>query len=206
MTILSFTHHVNQRALPSYWLSCNYTTDAPSITESTARRWLYKLGFKPKKKQRGVYIDGHDSPENIASRLEFCREYEKLVLRGPLWITRRQVALWHEKNDIDTECDYDGNIDEILPIDQFPTVGIRSSSAFRSLGGGFHPDLRASGLKPVIIYSHDESIFHSNEDQNIYWGDNDISGLCKKSQGSGIFFSISFSKNSKDFDIHKSFH
>lgn len=49
--------------------------------------------------------------------------------------------------------------------------------------------LYRSGMNKLIIYSHDESIFHSNEDQCRYWGDDTISGLCKKSEGSGLMIS-----------------
>lgn len=189
MTILSFTNHVNSKAIPEYWSLCRYTTTPPTIHEATARRWLHRLGFEPKKRKRGIYIDGHDAEENIQARMKFCREYQELMLRAPLWITRRQVASFYEQHDISSNYNYQEGYDEVLPVDQFPSVDIRQCAIFQGLGGGFHPSFNLEIAKPVIFYSHDESIFHANEDQNSFWGDNDLTGLAKKSQGQGIMVS-----------------
>ncbi|KAH8792250.1 hypothetical protein DL96DRAFT_431245 [Flagelloscypha sp. PMI_526] len=41
------------------------------ISLSTASRWLKALGFQMKRKQKGVYFDGHERDDVVASRKEF---------------------------------------------------------------------------------------------------------------------------------------
>ena len=142
MTLITFTHYVNEVALPALWLKNNYSTTSQQITD---RLWLHRLGFKHKKKQRGVYIDGHDAPENVAARLEWCEAYREYMLRSPLWITRRQISQWLQTKEIPASAIEDIGVDEeILPIDQFPDVDIRKASGFGELGGMFCPSLARS--------------------------------------------------------------
>ncbi|KAJ7834295.1 hypothetical protein B0H13DRAFT_223307 [Mycena leptocephala] len=60
---------------------------ANTISESTAVRWLKRLGFRLARVQKGVYVDGHERPDVVKSREElieylwlkifpFCYKYE----------------------------------------------------------------------------------------------------------------------------------
>jgi len=42
-----------------------------TISESTAVRWLKKIGFSLNRVQKGVYVDGHERPDVVASRNDF---------------------------------------------------------------------------------------------------------------------------------------
>lgn len=56
--------YVNQFLLPSLDIESE-------IHESTAVRWLKKLGFKLLRVQQGVYVDGHERDDVIESRNKF---------------------------------------------------------------------------------------------------------------------------------------
>jgi hypothetical protein len=53
--------YVNEFLLPK--LKINAT-----ISESTAVRWLKRLGFRLARVQKGVYVDGHERPDVVESR------------------------------------------------------------------------------------------------------------------------------------------
>ncbi len=42
-----------------------------TISESTAVRWLKKLGFSLCRVRKGVYVDGHERPDVVKVREEF---------------------------------------------------------------------------------------------------------------------------------------
>ena len=52
----------------SAWIQAKYNT---TIHDSTARRWLEKLGFERVHHQKGVYFDGHDRDDVVLYRNEF---------------------------------------------------------------------------------------------------------------------------------------
>ena len=76
ITPFKFLQQVNNVILPSLGLP-----GPPShISESTAVRWLHKLGYQNTKVKKGIYIDGHEPPDVIDMRkilimkvAELCR-------------------------------------------------------------------------------------------------------------------------------------
>ena len=42
-----------------------------TISESTAVRWLKRMGFRLARVQKGVYVDGHERPDVVESRKKF---------------------------------------------------------------------------------------------------------------------------------------
>lgn len=42
-----------------------------TISESTAVRWLKKMGFRLSRVQKGVYVDGHERADVVESRQQF---------------------------------------------------------------------------------------------------------------------------------------
>ena len=47
---------VNEQIIPSLGLDLG----KEKISESTARRWLLKLGYEMKECRKGMYVDGHE--------------------------------------------------------------------------------------------------------------------------------------------------
>ena len=50
------------------WVKANWGHD---IADDTARRWLHKLGFNQQRYGKGVYFDGHEREDAVASRERF---------------------------------------------------------------------------------------------------------------------------------------
>lgn len=73
---------VNEVIIPSLGLD----TGGQQISESTARRWLTKLGYELKDVKKGIYIDGHEREDVVAYRQTFLKEFASneryLILRA----------------------------------------------------------------------------------------------------------------------------
>jgi hypothetical protein len=50
-----------------------------TISETTAVRWLKKLGFKLSRVQKGVYVDGHERADVVEARKKLITYMEKEV-------------------------------------------------------------------------------------------------------------------------------
>jgi hypothetical protein len=50
-----------------------------TISETTAVRWLKKLGFKLSRVQKGVYVDGHECVDVVDACKKFIAYIEKEV-------------------------------------------------------------------------------------------------------------------------------
>lgn len=48
------------------------------ITNSTIRRWLRKLGYKPHTHRKGLYVDGHERPNVKKKRIEYLDKIQRL--------------------------------------------------------------------------------------------------------------------------------
>lgn len=64
--------YVNQFLLPTLGIESE-------ISESTAIRWLKKLGFKLRRVQKGIYVDGHECDDVIKACKEMINYLEKEV-------------------------------------------------------------------------------------------------------------------------------
>ena len=70
ITPRTFCLHVNSVLLPALGIQ-------GSIVETTAKRWLKKLGYQCKEAKRGIYIDGHERPDVIKERKDYLGELNK---------------------------------------------------------------------------------------------------------------------------------
>jgi hypothetical protein len=88
----NLVHYVNQFLLPTLGIESE-------ISESTAVRWLKKLGFKLRRVQKGVYVHGHEREDVIKAREEMIDYLEKDVFRWVallfyLWILFNPFQLY----------------------------------------------------------------------------------------------------------------
>ena len=58
---------VNEQIIPALGLDLG----KEKISESTARRWLLKLGYEMKECCKGMYIDGHERDDVVRYRKDF---------------------------------------------------------------------------------------------------------------------------------------
>ena len=55
------------------------------ICEQTARRWMFYLGFRPKKHKKGFYVDGHERIDVVAYREGFLQVMVDIERRTGYW-------------------------------------------------------------------------------------------------------------------------
>ncbi|KIJ23733.1 hypothetical protein M422DRAFT_275620 [Sphaerobolus stellatus SS14] len=72
VTPLKFMHHMNSVILPSLGFPGSKT----SISESTAHRWLIKLGYQNKEVKKDLYIDGHERPDVVEARNQYLQKLD----------------------------------------------------------------------------------------------------------------------------------
>ena len=93
----------------------------PHIEESTARNYLHWLGFHQQVCGKGVFVDGHDRPDVVLYRPEFCDKYMHYYKNGPNW---------YKIPGSDEHIDKD-KIDDVTEFNDPKYMG---------LGGLIHPD------------------------------------------------------------------
>ncbi|KAJ7675039.1 hypothetical protein B0H17DRAFT_1207904 [Mycena rosella] len=78
-----------------------------TISESTAVRWLKKMGFRLARVQKGVYVDGHEQPDIVESRDKFI-EY--------IWLKILPFCYAYEDEEPAEGEKPSGNLIEIPPV------------------------------------------------------------------------------------------
>jgi len=84
VTPMRFRHALNERIFPTL----GYVLEV-GLSERTARRWLYKLGWRQTRLKKGVYMDGHERDD--------VKEYRKVFLRDMAKFKKRMVR-WEFKD------------------------------------------------------------------------------------------------------------
>ena len=70
LTASSFCQWVNNELLPNSVIEPGYPR---RVSVETARKWLHDLGFEILQRSKGVFIDGHERPDVVESRVKFLR-------------------------------------------------------------------------------------------------------------------------------------
>ena len=137
----------------------NSLSDMP-ISMSSARKWLLRLGFSVQNHQKGTFKDGHDDIEVI--------EYRQNVYLPQMEAWRKQALLPQDFQD--ENGDYTRDLKTAL-----------SSALTRVNAAGYDHVL--------IIHSHDECSYNSNEAEGSHWGLRGDQAITSKSRGALIMVS-----------------
>ena len=70
LTASAFCQWVNNELLPNSVLDPGYPR---RVSVETARKWLHELGFEILQLSKGVFIDGHERPDVVESRVKFLK-------------------------------------------------------------------------------------------------------------------------------------
>jgi len=98
MTVRAFRSYLNNDLLPRLRKEVGAAPDEPldavpankqkrnpwKVSESTAKRYLHKLGFYVARRKSGVYFDGHERSEVVADRVAYLAEkleHDKRTIR-----------------------------------------------------------------------------------------------------------------------------
>jgi hypothetical protein len=82
VTAAKFHCALNERILPSL----GYQLRGTGLSLRTARRWLYKLGWRRTELKKGVYMDGHERPDVV--------EYRNKVFLPLMASLERRMVQW----------------------------------------------------------------------------------------------------------------
>ena len=75
MTTTDFCKWVNKTLLPNFTLEPGFPQ---KVSVETARTWLHHLGFEVLTPKKGIFIDGHERPDVVASRKTILRKMVKI--------------------------------------------------------------------------------------------------------------------------------
>jgi hypothetical protein len=82
VTTAQFHRALNERILPSL----GHQLRGTGLSSRTARRWLYKLGWRRTELKKGVYMDGHERPDVV--------EYRNTVFLPLMASLERRMVQW----------------------------------------------------------------------------------------------------------------
>lgn len=72
MTTTDFCKWVNKTLLPNFTLEPGFPW---KVSVETAHTWLHHLGFEVLIPKKGIFIDGHERPDVVASREMFLGKW-----------------------------------------------------------------------------------------------------------------------------------
>ena len=139
------------------------------ISLSTTWRWLRRLGFTYDTRKKSFFVDGHERPNVIFRRNEFCTLYlTKLEPRAHRWIqvTAETVEEWKREKKISEDDDrgYNYITDDNKNMVEFHVDDLdllhehAASMGFSSFGGNLSVR-KARGEKALMIFGQDESVY-----------------------------------------------
>ena len=148
------------------------------ISLSTTWRWLRKIGFSYDTRKISFFVDGHhERPNVVFRRNEFCTLYlTKLVAHRWIQVTTETVENWRRENKV-SEHDNRGynyiSVDgknmiefQIDDLDLFHEHTV--TMGFDSFGGNLSVR-KPPGVKPLMIFGQDESVYSQFLLGNCQW-------------------------------------
>ena len=138
------------------------------ISISTTWRWLRRLGFTYDSRKKSFFVDGHERPNVVCRRNEFCTQYlTKLEPRTHRFIqvTAETVERWRREDKIseDDKRGYnytagDTNMVE-FHVDDSDLLHEHAEASGFGLFGGNLSVRKPPDVKPLMIFGQDDSQF-----------------------------------------------
>ncbi|CAG8682496.1 14975_t:CDS:2 [Gigaspora margarita] len=97
LRLLNFVKFIEDEVIPALGIE-----EKTTISHTTAREWLHKLGWQYKDHSKNIYFDGHEREDVVAYRREFLRKLAEL---------RRRMATYEGEN-----------LDQIIPPLLLPEI------------------------------------------------------------------------------------
>ena len=145
------------------------------ISISTTWRWLRRLGFGHDRNKKSFFVDGHERPDVVYHRNEFCANYlSKLEPRTHRWIqvTKETVERWKLDNRIPNDSSstahqqgytYQNAAGEEMVefhVDTYDFLHSVADEIGFGLFGGNLSVRKPQHQKPLMIFGQDESVFN----------------------------------------------
>jgi hypothetical protein len=167
-----------------------------SLCLDTIHRWMRFIGFKRDRYRKGFYVDAHERPDVIASRIEYCIELFQLEIRSAVWVqlTAERVEQLRLSNQI-----YPNN--NGIPVTkngrqffEFHVDDVIGSALLDELKGtrfGGHYSCRMRDTDhPTILWGQDEVVAHEKQQNSMAWyGPDSQQSLRPKDLGCSVMIS-----------------
>ena len=174
------------------------------ISLSTTWRWLRRLGFAYDSRKKTFFVDGHERPNVVFHRNQFCKDYlSKLEPRCHRWIqvTKETVERWkHERLPLNLNANAKGYSylsDDGIQMVEFHVDDhdflhdVAKDMGYGVMGGNLSVrKSESSPSKPLMIFGQDESVFNQYLIGNRQWvGPEGQRALLPKTEGMGLMLS-----------------
>jgi hypothetical protein len=169
------------------------------ISISTTWRWLRRLGFTYDTRKKTFFVDGHERPNVVFKRNEFCSLYlSKLEPRTHRWIqvTAELVEEWkRDKKIVGNNHGYsyitDDNVNMVeFHVDDFEFLQEHATTIGYGSYGGTTSIRKPLDVKPLMIFGQDESVYSQFLLGNRQWvGPQGQRALLPKTEGMGLMIS-----------------
>lgn len=190
-------------ALESLIIQCyNYQNNGPGrkVSESTAGRWMKRLGFRYQSHQKSFYVDGHERLDVVLHRKAFTEEYlTELEPRCYRWlqVKKSEVETWKKEEKIPSDDNrgyhYKSVDDEEyveFHADDYEFLHDMAKDLGYRYGGNLSVRMPA-GCKPLIIFGQDECAFAQYLMSSKGWGGpKGKRPLLPKNEGSFMMISL----------------
>jgi hypothetical protein len=191
--------------------------DSP-ISLTTTWRWLRRLGFHYDNRKKSFFVDGHERPDVVFRRNEFCSKYlSNLEPRTHRWIqvTKETVEKWKSENKISEDDagrgytyyqDQHSGVpgDEMVEfhVDDYDMLDCIAEEMGFGMFGGNLSVRKPPDVKPIMIFGQDESVFNQFLLKSRQWvGPQGQRPLLPKTDGLSLMLSA-FQSRETGFGVH----
>ena len=183
------------------------------ISVTTTWRWLRRLGFHHDSRKKSFFVDGHERPNVVCHRNEFCSNYlSKLEPRTHRWIqvTRETVEQWKSENRIREDAaargftyqDDEGTEMVEFHVDDYNFLQQVAEEMGFGIFGGNLSVRKPPEVKPLMIFGQDESVFNQFLLKSKQWvGPQGQRPLLPKTEGLSLMLSA-FQSRETGFGAH----
>ena len=169
----------------------------------TVYNWMSLLGFKYSATKKTYYVDGHEKPDVVAYRKEYCNQYVIDELRCFRWIQLSKPEVEKlEKENIDFVRDYGYEYkDNTTGLTMFEFhvddhESFHKTAAAKFPFGGNLSVRKKEGDKPIIMIGQDESVYKQYLINSKQWNLPDgTTAVNPKDEGHGIMLSSFVSRD-----------
>ena len=156
--------------------------DSP-ISFTTPWRWLRCLGFQYDNRKKSFFVDGHEQPNVVFHRNEFCKKYlTKLEPRTHRWIqvTKENVEKWKSEKKIsyhDNDAGRGYTYQDLqtgeemvkFHVNNFDMLhDVAEEKGFCTFGGNLSVR-KPPEEKPVMMFGQDESVYSQFHLKSTQW-------------------------------------
>ena len=187
--------------------------DSP-ISLTTTWRWLRRLGFHYDNRKKSFFVDGHERPNVVCHRNEFCTNYlSKLEPRTHRWIqvTKETVEKWKSEKRISDDAAGQGYAyreqisgEQMIEfhVDDYELLHSVAEEMGFGLFGGNLSVRKPPSMKPLMIFGQDESVFNQFLLKSRQWvGPQGQRPLLPKTDGMSLMLSA-FQSRETGFSVH----